>query len=66
MISIQKCLALLFINIAKHYAFGVDIAIKSNVIQFKPKVRVIKLGPVSIPDWYELPQAEDLKDGAYH
>lgn len=47
-------------------SFGVDIAIKSNVIQFKPKVRVIKLGPVSIPDWYELPQTEDLKDGTYH
>lgn len=46
--------------------FGVDIAIKSNVLAFKPKVRVIQLGPVSIPEWYELPKIEDLKNGTYY
>jgi len=35
--------------------YGVDIAVKSNVKVFQPKTRVIKLGPVSAPDWYELP-----------
>jgi II/X family phage/plasmid replication protein len=36
--------------------YGVDIAIKSNVIPLKTRTRVIKLGPVSMPDWYELPK----------
>ena len=35
--------------------FGVDIAIKSNVIKFQPKTRVIKLEPVSMPDFYKMP-----------
>lgn len=38
--------------------YGVDIAIKSNVITLKTKTRVIKLGPASMPDWYELPTLE--------
>lgn len=38
--------------------YGVDIAIKSNVVQLKTKTRVIKLGPVAMPDWYELPEIE--------
>lgn len=35
--------------------FGVDIAVKSNVVQFQPRTRVIKLEPVTMPDWYRLP-----------
>lgn len=46
--------------------FGVDISIKSNVVSFKPKVRVIQLGPVSVPDWYELPKIEEMKNGTYY
>lgn len=36
--------------------YGVDIAVKSNVIQFQPKTRVITLGPVCPPDFYERPE----------
>lgn len=39
--------------------YGVDIAIKSNVISLKTKTRVIKLGPASMPEWYELPTLKD-------
>lgn len=42
---------------------GVDIAIKSNVVPLKTKTRVIKLGPVSAPEWYELPQVERKRYG---
>ncbi|MDO9482963.1 MAG: phage/plasmid replication protein, II/X family [Hydrogenophaga sp.] len=35
--------------------FGVDIAIKSNVIKFQPKTRVIKLEAVKMPDFYKMP-----------
>jgi len=45
--------------------YGVDIAVKSNVSQFPQKTRVIKLGPVSAPEWYELPKLEVLKNGTY-
>lgn len=45
---------------------GVDIAIKSNVVQMKPRTRVIKLGPVSMPDWYELPAIERSRNGTHH
>ncbi len=44
--------------------FGVDIAIKSNVLQFQPKTRVIQLGPVSMPDFYELPTIERKRYGS--
>lgn len=43
--------------------YGVDIAIKSNVVQLKTKTRVIKLGPVAMPDWYELPEIERKRYG---
>lgn len=46
--------------------FGVDIAIKSNVVQFQPKTRVIQLGPVSMPDFYELPPIERKRYGNHH
>ena len=45
--------------------YGVDIAIKSNVTQLKTKTRVVRLGPVSAPDWYELPEVEGLKNGTH-
>lgn len=43
--------------------YGVDIAVKSNVVQMKSKTRVIRLGPVSPPDWYELPEIERKRYG---
>lgn len=46
--------------------FGVDIAIKSNVITFQPKTRVIQLGPVSMPDFYELPPIERKRYGTHN
>ncbi|MHC3432468.1 phage/plasmid replication protein, II/X family [Delftia lacustris] len=46
-------------------AMGVDIAIKSNVVPLKTRTRVIKLGPVSMPDWYELPPPERNRYGTH-
>lgn len=45
--------------------FGVDIAIKSNVSQLKPRTRVIMLGPVTPPDFYELPTIERKRYGTH-
>lgn len=45
--------------------YGVDIAIKSNVVPLKTRTRVIKLGPVSMPDWYELPPPERNRNGTH-
>lgn len=36
--------------------YGVDIAIKSSVTQFKPRVQVIQLEPLAMPDFYAIPQ----------
>jgi hypothetical protein len=41
--------------------FGVDIAIKSNVINFQPRVRVIKLSPAPMPAFYQLPQPSFIR-----
>lgn len=41
--------------------FGVDIAIKSNVLPFKQKIRVIKLGAAVMPDFYQLPSPTYLR-----
>lgn len=41
--------------------FGVDISIKSNVLNFQPRVRVIKLSPCVVPDFYQLPQPQNLR-----
>lgn len=41
--------------------FGVDIAIKSNVINFQPRVRVIKLSPAPMPVFYQLPQPSFIR-----
>lgn len=43
--------------------YGIDIAIKSKVVPLKPRIRVVKLGPVSMPDWYELPDIERIRNG---
>lgn len=40
---------------SKLLPFGIDIAVKSNVIPFQPKTRIIKLEPVKIPDFYQIP-----------
>lgn len=40
---------------------GIDIAIKSNVIKFEPKTRVIQLVPVTMPDFYKLPAHSQLR-----
>lgn len=47
-----------YVHRAALLPYGVDIAIKSNVVPFRSKTRVIQLGPVSPPDWYELPEIE--------
>lgn len=41
--------------------YGVDIAVKSNVISFQPRVRVIKLAPASMPSFYQLPSTSNLR-----
>lgn len=41
--------------------YGVDIAIKSNVSKFEPRVRVIKLSPVPMPDFYQLPKPSFIR-----
>lgn len=33
---------------------GIDIAIKSSVTKLKMRTRVITLGPVAVPEWYQL------------
>lgn len=35
---------------------GIDIAIKSNVLNFQPRVKVIQLSQCPVPDFYQLPQ----------
>lgn len=34
--------------------YGIDIAVRRNVLEFKPRVRVIELRPATVPTWYEL------------
>lgn len=34
--------------------YGIDIAVKRNVIEFKPRVRVIEVRPAVAPSWYHL------------
>lgn len=46
--------------------YGVDIAVKSNVVKFQPRTRVITLGPVVPPDFYELPPTIEDKHYANH
>jgi len=41
--------------------YGVDIAVKSNVTAFVPRVRVIQLTPAAMPSFYELPQPHYLR-----
>ena len=40
---------------SKLLPFGVDIAIKSNVSTFQPRVKVIQLSHCTVPDFYQLP-----------
>lgn len=46
--------------------YGVDIAVKSNVTKFVPRTRVITLGPVAPPDFYELPPTIESKRYGTH
>ena len=46
---------------AKLLPYGVDIAVKSNIINFQPKTRVIKLAPATIPDFYQLPSSTYIR-----
>lgn len=41
--------------------FGIDIAVKSNVINFQPRVKVIQLSPAPMPSFYQLPQPSNLR-----
>lgn len=34
-------------------AYGIDLAVRRNVIDFKPRVRVIELRPLAVPSWYQ-------------
>lgn len=34
--------------------YGIDIAVRRNVINFQPRVRVIELRPATVPSWYQL------------
>ncbi|WP_341916423.1 phage/plasmid replication protein [Polaromonas sp. YR568] len=45
--------------------YGCDIAIKSNVVPLKMKTRVIRLGPASQPEWYELPAITRKLNGTH-
>lgn len=33
--------------------YGIDIAVKRNVVEFRPRVRVIEVRPAAIPSWYD-------------
>lgn len=41
--------------------YGVDIAVKSNVLNFTPRVKVITLTPAAMPPFYELPQPSFIR-----
>lgn len=41
--------------------YGIDIAVKSNVINFTPKTRVIKLAPAEMPSFYQLPSSTFIR-----
>jgi hypothetical protein len=43
-------------------AVGVDIAIKSNVTQLKTRTKVITLGLLTAPDFYQLPEIERVRN----
>lgn len=45
---------------ARLLPYGVDIAIRSNVVNFEPRTRVITLGPVTPPSFYERPHFNHL------
>lgn len=34
--------------------YGLDIAVRRNVINFQPRVKVIELRPAAVPSWYQL------------
>lgn len=33
--------------------YGIDIAVRRNVVAFKPRVRVIEVRPATVPQWYD-------------
>ncbi|WP_326999448.1 phage/plasmid replication domain-containing protein [Comamonas testosteroni] len=33
--------------------YGIDIAVKRNVVEFKPRIRVIEVRPAVAPSWYD-------------
>lgn len=41
--------------------YGVDIAVKSNIVKFEPKTRIIQLSSVQKPDWYNLPSPSFIR-----
>lgn len=40
--------------------YGIDIAVKRNVAEFKPRVRVIEIQPAQIPHWYQFHQPQKV------
>jgi hypothetical protein len=41
--------------------YGIDIAVKSNVVRFEPRVKVIRVQSMARPDWYTLPNPADIR-----
>ncbi len=41
--------------------YGVDISVKSNVIKFQPKTRIISLSPVTQPSFYQFPSPNHIR-----
>lgn len=48
-------------NRARLLPYGVDIAIKSSVIGFQTRVRVVKLAQAVVPSFYQLPSTSNLR-----
>lgn len=48
-------------NRARLLPYGVDIAVKSVVIGFQTRVRVVKLAPAVVPSFYQLPTPSNLR-----
>jgi hypothetical protein len=53
-LSMHLSRATLFRHRAGLLPYGIDISVRRNVIDFKPRVRVIELKPASVPSWYQL------------
>jgi hypothetical protein len=53
-LSLHLSRATLFRHRSGLLPYGIDISVRRNVVDFKPRVRVIELKPASVPSWYQL------------